>query len=557
MDEGYAPGPRFYGQKEMSSLWSRTSLAGQLLLLQLATVLLVLVAVAAASLAQSAESFRRSESRRALAVGEDVADHPLVRTALARPGQENTLKPEAESVRTVSGSSFVIIARPDRRILTSPDPTQLAQRLPLGDSDVLEGSAWTGTVTVAGHAYVVAHVPVFSEQRNLVGVVAVGREFPTIWQRLEDATPNLLVYLGVASALGVVGSLLVARRVKRQTLGLEPREITGLVEHREAMLHGIREGVLSLDLAQRVTLANDEARQLLQLPPDCVGRSLHELGVDRRLVAALTAPGAAQDELVLLDDRVLTLSRMPIDVRGRAIGSVSTLRDRTELVTLQRELGVSRHATDTLRAQAHEFSNQLHTISGLIQLGEYDEVERFVSRVSSARMTLTGEVTTRIADPALAALLIAKTSQAAERGLRLRLSPDTHLDPVSEDLSDDLTTVVGNLVDNALDAALDAVGMRRAGWVEVEVKGDTDGDADEVRVVVRDSGPGVAPEAREDVFEHGYTTKGHNDGNIRGLGLALTRLVCARRGGGITVHNEDGAVFTARLPVRSGGRVPT
>lgn len=544
----------------------RLSLAGQLLLLQLATVLVVLVAVAAASLAQSAESFRRSESRRALAVAEDVADTGLVRLALSDPSQQERLPPLAESVRTVSGASFVVITARDQKILTSPDPRQLGQRLPLGESNVLEGRAWTGVVSVAGTTSVVAHVPVISEKGDLLGIVAVGRRYPTIWQRLGDATPNLLVYLGVASILGVAGTLLAARRVKRQTLGLEPREITGLVEHREAMLHGIREGVLSLDPGRRVTLVNDEARHLLHLPADCVGRTLDELGVDQRLVTALTSDGASHDEVVLLDDRVLTLSRMPIDVRGRAIGSVSTLRDRTELVTLQRELGVSRHATDTLRAQAHEFTNQLHTISGLIELGEFDEVVRYVSRVASARTTLIDEVTSRLADPALAALLIAKTSQATERGVELRLSPDTRLDPVPEDLSDDLTTVIGNLVDNAIDAVAvavaGAVGVApaRSGWVEVEIVGTRDtGDTGEVQVVIRDSGPGVAAEAGEEVFELGYTTKAAADGSVRGFGLALARLVCKRRGGGITVHNDNGAVFTARLPIRatSRGGVPT
>ena len=52
----------------------------------------------------------------------------------------------------------------------------------------------------------------------------------------------------LGAALGVGGSLLLARRVKRQTLGMEPREITGLVEHREAMLHGIKEGVIGTGL---------------------------------------------------------------------------------------------------------------------------------------------------------------------------------------------------------------------------------------------------------------------------------------------------------------------
>ena len=98
-------------------------------------------------------------------------------------------------------------------------------------------------------------------------------------QRWRASVPNLVTYLGIAGALGVAGSLLLARRVKRQTLGLEPQEITRLVEHREAMLHGVKEGLVGLDPDERVTLINDSACLLLDLPYDCVGRSLGDLPV--------------------------------------------------------------------------------------------------------------------------------------------------------------------------------------------------------------------------------------------------------------------------------------
>jgi two-component system, CitB family, sensor kinase len=71
----------------------------------------------------------------------------------------------------------------------------------------------------------------------------------------------------------------------------------------------------------------------------------------------------------------------------------------------------------------------------------------------------------------------------------------------------------------------------------------------EVRVVVRDSGPGVAPELAQEVFRRGFTTKAAEHGGQRGIGLALTRRACLRRGGSVAVHNEGGAVFTARLPL--------
>ena len=111
---------------------------------------------------------------------------------------------------------------------------------------------------------------------------------------LREAAPNLLTYLGVASLIGIAGSLLVARRVKRQTLGLEPVEITGLVEHRDAMLHGIREGVVGLDLGGRVTLVNDEAIRLLRIG-HAVGRTLEDLGVGDDVLTALLSGDVASD----------------------------------------------------------------------------------------------------------------------------------------------------------------------------------------------------------------------------------------------------------------------
>jgi two-component system, CitB family, sensor kinase len=283
--------------------------------------------------------------------------------------------------------------------------------------------------------------------------------------------------------------------------------------------------------------------RLLDLPADSVGRTLEDLGVDRRLYEVLTGQTEGQDQIVLLGERVLTLNRVPVASRGKDIGSVTTLRDRTELVSLQRELDVTRTTTDSLRAQAHEFSNQLHTISGLIELEEYPEVVRYVSRLTRSQAKLNDQVTSLIDDPAVAALLIAKASQASERGIHLRIADGTRLGRIDEPLSADLTTVVGNLVDNAVDA----IGHAPDGWVAVEIAHE-DGL---VRVVVRDSGPGVAPELAEEVFEHGFTTKAAADGQ-RGIGLALIRMVCARRGGQVHVHNDDGAVFTADLPVSAG-----
>jgi len=246
---------------------------------------------------------------------------------------------------------------------------------------------------------------------------------------------------------------------------------------------------------------------------------------------------------------VLVVNRLPIASRGRPIGSVTTLRDRTELLELRRELDLTRHVTDTLRAQAHEFSNRLHTIAGLIELGEADEAVRFVHRVSSSRSEFSEAVTTAVRDPSVAALLIAKASQAAELGVDLRIAPDSSLPLLDDELSTDVATVVGNLVDNALDAAAEAPQR----WVEVAL-GLIDGDVD---VVVRDSGPGVPAGMEREIFRRGVSTKGTaTDGasvgsRDRGIGLSLVHLVCTRRGGDVTVSSAGGSTFTATLPAET------
>jgi two-component system, CitB family, sensor kinase len=522
----------------------KVSLAGQLLILQLGIVLVVLVTVSAVSIAQAQASFREVQSRRVLSVAERAAATPYVTDHLLDPTRREGLAAIVDGYREQVDASYALAAGTDRRVLASSDPGQAGQWIDLGASNVLQGRAWEGVATEDGVRSVVAHVPVLDGQDGrTIGFVVVGINFPGFWDSLRSAVPNLLTYLGVASVLGVAGSLLLARRVKRQTLGLEPSAITRLAEHRDTMLHGLKEGVIGLDPHQRVTLVNDEAMRLLDLPADSVGRTLEDLALDRRLHEVLTGQAEGQDQIVLLGERVLVLNRVPVSTRGRAIGSVTTLRDRTELVSLQRELDVTRTTTDTLRAQAHEFSNKLHTISGLIELEEYHEVVRYVSRLTRAQARLSDKVTAHVQDPSVAALLIAKASQAGEQGVQLRISEDTRLGRVDEGLSADLTTVVGNLVDNALDA----LGHVPDGWVAVEIAQENGS----VRVMVRDSGPGVAPELAEEVFEHGFTTKAAANGQ-RGIGLALIRMVCARRGGQVEVRNDHGAVFTAELPTSPG-----
>jgi sensor histidine kinase regulating citrate/malate metabolism len=207
---------------------------------------------------------------------------------------------------------------------------------------------------------------------------------------------------------------------------------------------------------------------------------------------------------------------------------------------LQGQLSSHKSVTDTLRAQTHEFANQLHTISGLVQLGEYDSVRDLVGTLTRRRAEINEAVTSRISDPAVAALLIAKTSLAAESGVSLQLAPESHLAALTPAVATDVITLLGNLIDNAVDVSVGAEPARVTMHID---------DRDGLMLSVADSGPGVPEHLREEIFARGVTSKPDVSGG-RGIGLALVRLVTAQHGGTVEVSDAPagGARFVVRLP---------
>jgi two-component system, CitB family, sensor kinase len=515
----------------------RLSLARQILLMQALIVVTTVGLGAAVSIQQARRQLDREYSERVLAIAQSVAAAPIVRQAFGDPDPSRTIQPFAESVRRATGAEFVVVANADQIRYSHPEPQRIGERLSTDATAVLTGRPFVGVETGTLGRSIRGKVPITADG-DVIGVVSVGILTQEVAQRLRDLATTLLGFLAVAALLGVVGSYLLARHVKRQTFGLEPGEIAGLLEHREALLHGLREGVIAVDRDDAVTLVNDEARRLLDLRAEVVGTPVGTLDLPPRIREVLAGTVQGPDQVVLRRGRVLVVNRMPVRVRGEDVGAVATLRDRTKLTELATELDGARSTAGALRAQAHEFANRMHTVAGLIELGEHDEALGFITRVGAEHERTAAAVTDRVHDPAIAALLVAKTAAAAERGAVLTISSDSRLDPVDGE-PQDVLTVVGNLVDNALDA-LGGVGGR----VEVRLRQTPEGTL----VQVHDSGPGVADDLAEEVFNHGFTTKVAERGGARGLGLALTRTVCLGRGGWVRVHNDDGAVFTALLP---------
>jgi two-component system CitB family sensor kinase len=284
---------------------------------------------------------------------------------------------------------------------------------------------------------------------------------------------------------------------------------------------------------------NDEARRLLGLDDAAVGRNLTEIVPPGHVREVMAGHVDEPDQVVLVNDRVLVVNRMPVSVRGGDVGAVITLRDRTELEGLMRELNDVRSLADALRAQEHEFSHRLHLIAGLMEVGRHEDAVRFIQQESLVRQALVASLMDSGADPVLVGLLLGKAAVASERGVELRVTEDSRL-PGELAEARDVITIVGNLVDNALDSVAPA----GSGTIEVTIREEENG----ILIRVHDSGPGIDPALVEEIFTDGFTTKVATGIGRRGLGLALVSGAVHRRGGRIVVDNADGARFTVFLP---------
>jgi two-component system, CitB family, sensor kinase len=492
--------------------------------------------------------------QRSLAVAQSLASQPglqqavqqAVRTGgLGRIGPHGAVQSMAMAAMGSTDAAFVVVTNAKGIRLSHPNPRLIGTPVWYPDKDLPSsesfrtGKDWMGIEHGTIGMEAVGKAPIFGHGK-LIGEVSVGFLTATIAGRVARTLVELAVYFLAVLALGVLAALGLARRLKRQTFGLELREIAALLQEREAMLHGIREGVLGYDKNERIVLANDFARQLLDLLPEFVGRPLRHVLPPGRLADVVTGEIEGSDLLVLHGERVLVANRMPIRQDHRHLGWVVTFQDRTESEALKRQLDDAIGLTETLRAQSHEFANRLHTLVGLVELGRNDEAIQFVTDVSAARADLTERLQADIQDAKLVAMILGKVSLADERDVRLRVMDDSHVGAPISDISQVLT-VAGNLIDNAIDAATQAPGPR---WVELTIVA----AEHDLLVRVRDSGRGVPHDMREAVFMDGVTTKTSTTGARRGLGLALVRKVVEGRGGMISVGHDGGAVFTAVLP---------
>ncbi|HEV7167855.1 MAG TPA: sensor histidine kinase, partial [Micrococcaceae bacterium] len=475
---------------------------------------------------------------RALGIATTTAQMPEIRSALAAGDPAHVIDGLAQKITAAANPAYVVVSDRNGIRFSHPNPALIGQRLeePVA---VLDGKTHVGFDLGSLGRSANAKAPIFGTDGSVIGQVSVGTEDTKV---LDNQVQNIWLISGFSAivlALGVGGSLLLSRRIKRVTFNLDPAEIASLLQEREALLHGIREAVVGLDDDGRVTVINGEARRLLQIDGTALGKPVAELIPDERLRNLLTGVLPGADQVALTEDALLVVNRMPVSIAGRSIGSVVTLRDRTEIEGLVRDLHSVQGLIEAMRALEHEYANRLHIVDGLLEMGDVEQAKRYVSQLSRVSRSLGEGLRARIAPPELAALLLAKITVAAEQDVHIEVSAESRLERPQVDQAE-LLTIVGNLLDNAVDALANTPRPRT-----VTVQFD---DADGVFIAVRDNGPGVPADKIDQVVVDGYSTKDPRPGMRRGIGLALVTRIVHRAGGTLDVFPGPGGNFEVWLP---------
>jgi two-component system CitB family sensor kinase len=574
--------------------------ATEVLLLQLAVVTVIVVLTSAVFAAIAVQRLAREAESTALAVAQSVASDSDVRAEVAALSVDGTpideealaggdLQRTAVAAQLRTGALFVVITD-DRGVrLAHPDAERIGERVSTSPDAALRGEevvSWErGTLGESARAKVPIVSPTADDPRtgsggagaaapseggseavrvadaaDVVGEVSVGYAPARVYETLaRDSLPVIGMAL-LALAIGVVASVLIRRRLDRLTLGLQPEELSALVQNQQAVLGGVAEGVLAVSRDGVVTVCNDRAPRLLGLDGGpIVGRRVDGLGLPAVLVEMLVGTssegrgGAGRapqtgagpgDTTLVVGPHVLLVDVRAVSRDGVDLGRVAVMRDRTAVEALTRRLDAVGAMTTALRAQRHEFANRLHALSGMLELGRTEQARSYLADVlDHGPLRYPVAHADRLTEPYLQAFLGAKGVEAAERGVLLKLGPETLVSGMVVEPGD-VTTVLGNLVDNAVRAAV--AGDVSPAWIEVEVLD----DGADLHLSVMDSGRGVAEVGM--LFER---TRADDDDASRvhglGFGLPLSRDIARRRGGDVWLGSSGGdghgAVFCARL----------
>lgn len=493
-----------------------------------------------------AELLEDQIGKRALRVSQTVSLIPGIKKRLIEGDPEGWIQEVAEDIRRQTGAEFIVVGDREGRRYSHPKPDRLGNFMVGGDNALAlkEGRSYVSKAVGTLGPSIRGKTPILSDDGDIVGIVSVGYLIEDVNSIIRQRQRVVYFYVVVLIVVGIWGAVVIAGKFKSAIFGLEPEEIARLFTERSAVLESIREGIIAIDNEANITMANQASLDNLKLETDSeiIGRKLDDLFPRTGMMKVLETGKPLFDRMVVIGEKEMIFNMVPITHDGKIGGVVATFRRKDEIDILARELSHVREYSEMLRAQTHEYSNKLHTVAGLIQIGANQEALDLVSKETTGYQSIIGFLTSAVSDPLLSGIILGKYNRAQEMKVEFSVDEGSSLADVPQWISrEKIITILGNLLDNALEATNSARGRGRAVRLSMTDMGK------HIIIEVEDSGSGVAEGEEEKIFLPGISSKERPHG---GMGLHLVKQALESLEGNITIGASElgGALFTVIIP---------
>lgn len=487
--------------------------------------------------------------QKALDVAKTIAATPQIITAVEKRDSAY-LQPISLKLAEETQARFVVIGDRDGVRLAHPKPEKIGRSMSDDEGDdnspaLVQGQGYLSKALGSLGWSMRGKAPIFSlNSGEIVGLVSVGYHLDQVDQIIQRYKLTLIAVIIVSFLLSALIAVWFANHFKRAIFGLEPEQIARLFDEQRATLESVREGIIAINSEGRITTFNRTAVETLGLPADqeLTGQHITDVLPDSSMLEVLQTGHPQFDEEVWREGHSIIANRLPLKQGDTITGVVSSFRRKDELAMVSKKLTRIQQYADSLRSQSHEYSNKLHTIAGLIQIGAHEEALALIGQEAQSHQELIKLLLEAVPDPILAGCLLGKYNRAREMGMQLIIDPDSHMTEIPEQLPrEHLVSIIGNLIDNALEATWEHIGSGGEVYLSMTDLGN------DLIFEIEDQGPGICEHKRVQIFEKGFSSK-TNEGH--GYGLHLVKSLLDKLGGTVTIDpvEDSGSRFVVYIP---------
>ncbi len=498
--------------------------------------LLITLSIGGVALNIMSDTLEQQMGQQALSTARAVAKLPQIREGLVEKDSRK-IQALVEEIRSSVGARFIVVGDTQGIRYAHPIPNRIGKKMVGGDNDraLLGGEEYVSKAEGSLGFSIRGKVPIYGFRNRtgnpkdaaskIVGVVSVGFMLTQVEQTIAEYQTELWWLAGVALFLSLGLAVMISNYFKQAIFGFEPEQIARLFQERNATLQSVREGIIAINPLGEITTFNKAALEIFQLTDSgsIAGHNIQEILPDSRLLKVIDSGEPVLDQEDIVAGHRVIVNRIPLIQNGHVIGAVSSFRLKDELDQLADQLSRMQIYADTLRSQAHEYSNKLHTISGLIQVGAYDQAIELIGQETQDHQTLLHLLLQAVPDPILSGCILGKYNRAREMGLMLEVDPDSQMQDLPDHLPRELlVTILANLLDNAMDANMRGQGKSiRLSMTDL---------GNDLIFEVEDEGLGIDEHVRQTLLQKGVSSK---QGDQHGYGLYLVHQALERLGGQI------------------------